>query len=218
MNATKGGSMRRKGLLLVAAAVAVGGIGGFYARSGDAGRPIVPPAAPKMAVFNDSARADAAEPELASSLSAVADRIDTSKGLVLGAGLGRFDSRLVAFPSASGSTICYALLGASAHDAAMSYCYQPLAPDEPSALLGQHFDAVALYSNIDNNPGTQLYGIAFDDVKSIRANIAGTWRAVPLKHNGFYLDLPNVAQEDVGIVEATLKDGTVQRHNIQTGG
>jgi len=85
-------------------------------------------------------------------------------------------------------------------------------------VKGEHFSAVAPYSNIDGKAGTQLFGIAFDDVKALRVNVAGHWRAVPLHDNGFYLDLPNVAQTDVGVVEATLSDGTVQRHDIQTGG
>jgi len=209
---------RRTAFFAALAAVAVGVAGGVYVAAGGAGQRVVPPVTPKMAVFNDASRADAAEPELASTFAALADKADLSRGRVLTAGVGRHGSRLVAFPSQTGSSVCYALLGRTPHDPAMSYCYQPLAPDLPAAIKGEHFSPVALYSNIDGKPGTQLFGIAFDDVKSIRAEVAGHWRAVPLHDNGFYLDLPNVAQTDVGIVEAKLADGTIQQHNIQTGG
>jgi hypothetical protein len=207
---------RRTALLTLVVAGATAG--GIYATTGGAGQRVVPPATPKMAVFNDASRADAAEPELASTFAALSDKADLSRGRILAAGVGRFGSRVVAFPSQTGSTVCYSLLGRTPHDPAMSYCYQPLAPDNPAAVKGEHFSAVALYSNIDGKAGTQLFGIAFDDVKALRVNVAGHWRAVPLHDNGFYLDLPNVAQADVGMVEATLSDGTVQQHDIQTGG
>lgn len=209
---------RRTAFAAALAAVAVGAGGGVYAASGGAGQRVVPPVVPQMAVFKDANLAGPAESELATTFSAQNDSADVAKTRVLARGLGRHDSRLVAFPSKTGSSVCYALLGRTPHDPAMSYCYQPLAPDLPAAVKGEHFNAVALYSNIDGKRGTQLFGIAFDDVRSVRANVAGTWRAVPLRHNGFYLDLPNVAQEDVGIVEATLADGTVQQHDVQTGG
>jgi len=201
------------------AAVAIAVAGGVYAASGGAGpKKPVPSAVPHMAVFNDASRAEAPEPELASTFTGGDEQANQAKTHVLARGVGRHDSRLVAFPSPTGSSVCYALLGRTPHDPAMSYCYQPLAPDNPAAIRGEHFSAVALYSNIDGKAGTQLFGIAFDDVKSMRVNVAGAWQAVPVKHNGFYLDLPNVAQADVGTVEATLSDGTVQRHDIQTGG
>src|SRR5438105_3736188 len=144
---------RRAALLSVIVAGALGG--GIYAATGGAGQRVVPPVVPKMAVFNDASRADAAEPELASTFAALSDKADVSRGRVLAAGVGRFGSRLVAFPSRSGSTVCYALLGRTAHDPAMSYCYQPLAPDNPAPVKGEHFSAVAPYSNIDGKAGTQ---------------------------------------------------------------
>jgi hypothetical protein len=209
---------RRAAFVAGLAAVAVAVAGGVYAAGGSAGKRIVPPVGPKMAVFGDAGRADTSEPELASTFAALSDKPEMARGRVLAQGLGRHGSRLVAFPSASGSTVCYALLGRTPHDPAMSYCFQPLASDLPAPLRGQHFHAAALYSNVDGRVGTQLFGIAFDDVKAMRVDVAGTWRAVPVRHNGFYLDLPNVAQAEVGVVEATLKDGAVQRHDIQTGG
>jgi hypothetical protein len=205
--------------VLVSLAVATAGVaGGTYAAAGGAGQRVVPSVLPQMAVFQDVKRAGAPEPELASTFSSATDAADMAKTRVLARGLGRHDSRLVAFPSKSGSSVCYALLGRTPHDPAMSYCYQPLAPDAPGPLAGQHFHAVALYSNIDGKPGVQLFGIAFNDVESIRVQVSGAWRPVPVRSNGFYLDLPNVAQEDIGIVEATLADGGVQQHDIQSGG
>jgi hypothetical protein len=87
----------------------------------------------------------------------------------------------------------------------------------PSGLKGQHFDAVALESVIDSRVGSQLYGIAFDDVEHVRVSVDGTWRAVPVVNNSFYLDLPGTANKSVVVVEATLEDGSVQVHDIQAG-
>jgi hypothetical protein len=212
------GFTRKTACVAGLAAVAVAVAGGVYAAGSRAGKNVVPPVGPKMAVFGDASRADTSEPELASTFAALRDKPEMARGRVLAQGLGRHGSRLVAFPSASGSTVCYALLGRTPHDPAMSYCFQPLAPDVPAPLRGQHFNPVALYSNIDGKAGTQLFGIAFDDVRAMRVEVAGAWRAVPVRHNGFYLDLPNVAQADVGVVEATLDDGTVQQHDIRSGG
>lgn len=202
------------GLLALVAAIG----GGYYASTGGAGQRVVPSVIPEMAVFRDAVRASAPEAELATSLAVPGDPADMARTRSLATGLGRHDSRLVAFPSASGASVCYALLGQSTRDPAMSYCFQPLAPDVPGPLAGQRFHAVALYSNIDGKRGVQLFGIAFDDVESLRVQVAGSWHSVPVRGNGFYLDLPGIDQEQVGLVEATLADGTVQEHNIQTGG
>lgn len=92
----------------------------------------------------------------------------------------------------------------------MSFCY--------SRTPGKHFNAMAIEALTADGIGVQLFGLADDTVKRVRVNVSGQWRDVPLANNGIYLDLPGVRHEEVGVVEATLKDGTTQTHNIQTGG
>jgi hypothetical protein len=130
---------------------------------------------------------------------------------VLADNVGSNGSRLVAVPTEKGSIVCFSLVGQA------SSCWRPHDPDLPEALRGQHFDAMALYT-FDGAPRVQLFGAAFDDVKSMRVQVSGSWRDVPVANNGFYLEIPGVQHEDVGIIEATLADGTVQVHDIQEGG
>jgi hypothetical protein len=47
--------------------------------------------------------------------------------------------------------------------------------------------------------------------------VAGSWQILSIKRNGFYLDLPGVPHSAVGVVEATLLNGTKQIHDVQTG-
>jgi hypothetical protein len=155
-------------------------------------------------------------------LAATADAVgldakDKTQFRVLSAGLGEFHSRLVAFPARSGTVVCYALLGPQAVDPAMSYCYPPEDAGAPAKLRGEQFSAVALQSVVDGRTSTQLFGVVEDGVKSIRVMVAGSWLGVPIKRNGFYLDLPGVQHRAVGIVEATLVEGSTQIHDIQTG-
>lgn len=136
---------------------------------------------------------------------------------VLDRDLGRFNSRLVAFSAQGGRTICYGLLGKNETDPAVSYCYRPKGSELPAGLAGQHFHALAPQYYIDGQYGVQLVGVAFDDVVGVRAQIDGSWIDVPLTKNGFYLDLPGMRNEQVGLVEATLRNGSTQSHDIQTG-
>ena len=131
--------------------------------------------------------------------------------------LGRFRSRILIAASEDGKTMCYALHGERPVDPAMAYCWQPGDAFAPSGLKGQHFHAVALESVIDGRVGSQLYGIAFDDVERVRVRVDGTWHAVPVVDNSFYLDLPGTPNKSVGVVEAMLEDGSVQVHDIQAG-
>ncbi len=64
--------------------------------------------------------------------------------------------------------------------------------------------------------GVQLFGVVDDNVASSRVQVAGNWRSVPLANNGFYLDLPGVNYSQMGQFEATLKNGSVQVHDIRT--
>jgi hypothetical protein len=141
--------------------------------------------------------------------------VDPGEARLVGGGLGRFASQLVV--SGGRGMICYGLSGSRPVDPAMSYCWHPKSPELPDGLAGKHFHAVALESNIAGDLGVQLFGVAFDDVVRIRVRVAGAWREVPLLANGFYLDLPGIRHEEVGIVEATFGDGTTQVHDIQTG-
>jgi hypothetical protein len=142
---------------------------------------------------------------------------DREQRRILGSDLGQFDSRLVAFPARGGENVCFALLGRTVYQPAASYCYEPRGDGLPAKLADERFSVMGLWGVIDGNGGTQVFGIAEDSVKSIRVMVAGAWRDVPIERNGFYLDLPGVPHRQVGIVEATLADGTKQIHDIQTG-
>jgi hypothetical protein len=142
---------------------------------------------------------------------------DLSQLRVIGRGLGRFNSRLAVFPANDGRNICYSLLGSSAADPGMGYCFAPASPYAPPETAGEHFSVAALESATDGQIRVQVFGVALDDVAKVRVQVAGGWRAIRLAPNGFYLDLPGVHHEEVGIVEVTLDDGSVQRHDIQTG-
>jgi hypothetical protein len=160
----------------------------------------------------------APEPELAHMEQDVGvAAVDRKQRRILGANLGQFDSRLVAFPARGGQNVCFALLGRTVYQPAASYCYQPRGAGLPAKLAGERFSVVGLWGVIDGNGGTQVFGVAEDSVKSIRVMVAGAWRDVPIERNGFYLDLPGVPHRQVGTVEATLTDGTKQIHDIQTG-
>ena len=132
--------------------------------------------------------------------------------------LGRFNSRLIAFQARGGRNVCYSLVGADAADPAMTYCYAPRDPSAPEEFAGDHFNAVGLEDRlIRGQVAVQLFGVAFDDVLGLRVQVAGQWHAVPLRSNGFYLDLPGASHADLGIVEATLADGSKQSHHMQRG-
>lgn len=212
--------MNRQRLILAGATVVCLVIGAavaaLLAPSSDAGSKVIPSALPSISVFSQPS-ASQAEPQLENLLDLPNQKADFDKLHVLGSELGAKNSRLVAFPSESGQVVCYALLGFTPADPGMSYCYAPYDPGLPDGIKGEHFSAVALYSAAGGEPRVQLFGIAFDDVVKVRVQAAGEWKSVPLNNNGLYLDLPGLMHEQVGIVEATLADGTVQVHDIQAG-
>lgn len=185
--------------------------------TGASGSRNAPPASDLFSIFAKGAPTPA-EPAIADLPEQVGGRrADLAKLRLLGDNLGRFDSRLVAFPARGGRTICYSLLGKTAEEPGMSYCYQPGNSVMPAKLADEHFSAVALESVRDSQVGVQLFGVAFDDVVSLRVHVGDNWIGVPLANNGFYLDLPGVPHDLVGLVEATLANGTKQVHDIQTG-
>jgi len=148
-----------------------------------------------------------------------ADEQDRASFRTLLSGVGRFDTRLVAFRSFHGRNVCYAILAAERTDPAMSYCYGPYAEDAPAGLAGEHFSVAALGSRTGPNldVGTEVFGVAEDDVVGVRVLVAGSWQKIPIVDNGLFLDLPGVDRSEVGTVEVTLSDGSIQRHDLQTG-
>ena len=148
-----------------------------------------------------------------------ADEQDRSSFRTLLSGVGRFDVRLVAFRSFHGRNVCYAMLAAERTDPGMSYCYRPYADNAPAGLAGEDFSVAALGSRTGPNldVGTQVFGVAEDDVASVRVLVAGRWQKIPIVDNGLFLDLPGVDRSEVGTVEVTLSDGSIQRHDLQTG-
>lgn len=180
----------------------------------------VPPAKGSIAALSRPAPTHT-EPEVAHLLEGVgANPGDENQFRVLARDLGPFNSRLVAVSARAGRTICYALLGEKPTDPAGSYCYQPHNPIFPPSVTRRHFDVMASTSYTDGAARTQLFGIAFDDVAEIRAQVKGEWVDVPLRNNGFYLHLPGVDTRvgDVPLVEATLQNGSKQYYNVLTGG
>ena len=203
--------------LVLACGVLAGVTVGGAAALSSAGKTPAPSALSAFSVFSSTETA-AVEPAIADLAASIGvDRGNMARLRVLTSDRGRFVSRLVAFPSASGGTICYALLGQTADDPAASYCYQPKGLGLPTGLAGQHFSPLALESRINGELGVQLFGVAFDDVEKLRVEVAGGWRDVSLANNGFYLDMPGVAHSQVGKVEATLSDGSTRIHDIQQG-
>ncbi len=148
-----------------------------------------------------------------------ADEQDRGSFRTLLSGVGRFDTRLVAFRSFHGRNVCYAMLAAERTDPGMSYCYRPYADNAPAGLAGEHFSVSALESRTGPSldVGVQVFGVAEDDVVSVRVLVAGNWQKIPIVNNGLFLDLPGVTRSDVGTVEVTLADGSTQRHDLQTG-
>jgi hypothetical protein len=148
-----------------------------------------------------------------------ADGQDLSSVRTLSSELGRFHSRLVAFPSFHGQNICYSLLGAQPTDPGMTYCYRPHYASAPAGLADERFSVSALegHTGPGGDVGTQVFGVAEDGVVGARVLVAGTWHTMPITDNALYLDLPGVPRSDVSTVEVTLSDGSTQLHDLQTG-
>ena len=213
---------RRIGLVVGAAALLAGAVVAgalVFTNSSDAGRRF--DATEAFAVFSKGSPTDVPpdltmSPTLNGNMPPGAPRVtpvDFSRARELGRHLGQFDSRLLIFPREDNRSVCYALIAASRSHPASGYCYQPSHPASSAA----HYSFSAPQAIVDGKIGVQLYGIAFDDVARLRVQVRGEWREVPLVgENGFFLDLPGVSREDLGHFEATLEDGTVQMHDVQT--
>ena len=106
-----------------------------------------------------------------------------------------------------------------ATDAGMTYCYRPHDAVAPAGLTGEDFSVSALEDRTGPNRdvGTQVFGVAQDDVAGARVQVAGSWQKLPISDNALYLDLPGVPRSDLGTVEVTLSDGSTQLHDLQTG-
>lgn len=192
---------------------AVAALAVVFASRSDAGQRTRPSAVPSIAAFQTGTPATLLD-QLAPATQGIPGGVDTAKVRSVATDLGRFRSTLQLFPSTSGALLCTALVGATPADPSMSYCLEPNAPDNPAALKGRSFNAIALYSSVDT-PGIQLFGFAFDTVVSLRANAANGWHSLPVRDNGFYLDLPGAALGSVTEVEATLADGSTQTQTIR---
>lgn len=152
-----------------------------------------------------------------------ADEQDRPSFRTLLSGVGRFDIRLVAFRSFHGRNVCYAMLAAERTDPGMSYCYRPYDDNASDRRFGEHFKEHFSVSALESRTGpnldvsTQVFGVAEDDVSSVRVLVAGSWQKIPIVNNGLFLDLPGIDRSDVGTVEVTLADGSTQRHDLKTG-
>lgn len=136
---------------------------------------------------------------------------------VAASGLGSHGSRLAIFPGTAAQRICYGIFGTDASQSGMTYCYAPRGAETPDVNAAAHFNVSAEWE-ADNGGHTDVFGIAFDDVKAIRVEAQGTWRDAQLANNAFYLEVPATSPNDVTFVEATLRDGSVQRWDLQKDG
>lgn len=176
-----------------------------------AGQRSVPSAAPEFSALG-SGTAAPLSPQLRDPTHPAADPASVRTTLT---GLGRYASQIQLYSARSGALICYALLGSRGTDPAQSYCLEPKAADAPGALRGLHFNAIAPYSAMDGMPLVQLAGIAFDDVRSMRARVGAGWRPLEVQRNSFYLEIPGASVETPVEVEATLADGTIQSLRVR---
>jgi hypothetical protein len=64
----------------------------------------------------------------------------------------------------------------------------------------------------------QVFGIAFDDVTTIRVRVAGSWHEVAPADNGFYLDVPGAQLADVTLVEGSLANGSTETYSLPDAG
>jgi hypothetical protein len=219
-------------LLLVTGALGGSALGGGFLWTGSSGASEKPTAwtafsrALSKPATTDLPAGMAARPQVGSAW-------DLSQVRELARDLGPYHGRLLIWPGSDGRAICYELTPV------MGGC-SPLSDPFP-ALAGEHFSVSAPRQELGGYIGTQLFGVAFDDVVRVRVRVNGEWRPVSQYGNGFYVDLPNVLPDwctarptdssgsagtmtftwnceprDEVLFEATLEDGTVQLHDIRT--
>ncbi len=188
-----------------------------YAKPSEAQRP--PAATSHFSIFK---RVFAADPATTEEVAARLHRLNSGvQGLnadltqmrVAGRGLGRLDSRLVIFPARDDQNICYTTIGSEG--SGMLYCYTPRGADAPPGLGSAHLNVMKMYSPTGGSH-VDAFGVVFDDVKALRVEVRGQWRNAPLLNNAFFLEVPNASPDDIGLVEATLSDGSVQLWDTHT--
>lgn len=186
-----------------------------YARPSEAQRQL--PATAHLSIFERAG--GAADPATATEIAFRARNLnaDLTKLRVVGRGLGRLNTTLAIFPARENQNMCYTTIGSDSTGSGLLYCYTPRGADAPAETAGARFNVMKMYTAA-GGPHTDVFGVAFDDVKSLRVQVSGEWRAIPIFSNGFFLEAPGAAFGDVGIVEATLADGSVQRWDTRTGG
>src|SRR5207244_1074328 len=150
-------------VLLVSAAAAAVGSSLALTHSSGAGRNL--DARSAFAVF-DSLPAVAPPAAVAKSPSLSGG--DIAQTRVLASDLGRFQSRLFIYPATGDRNVCFGLIGANPQDPGMVYCYSPGSASAPAEIAGEHFSVVAPESVSDGTVGVQLFGVADDDVGSVR--------------------------------------------------
>ncbi len=207
---------RHRGKIFAAAAAAsiVGAVAFVSARPSDAQRQL--PATAHLSIFE---RADAtADPATAAEVAARAHDLnaDLTKLRVAGRGLGRLNTTLVIFPARENQNICYTTIGSDPTGSGLLHCYTPRGPDAPAETAGARFHVMKMFTDT-GGPHTDVFGVASDDVKSLRVQVSGEWKAIPIFNNGFFLEVPDARFADVGIVEGTLSNGSVQRWDTRTG-
>jgi hypothetical protein len=136
--------------------------------------------------------------------------MDMSRARVLMRGLGADGDVIAAAPSVDGSRACVAL-GSEIAGPVMTSCWLPQRDS-------QHFIASAPWTNLAGTSQNIVYGMAYDDVVSIRVDAGGVWHAVPLVDNAFFLALGGPVQRGLfTTIEATLRTGEVQTADLSAG-
>jgi hypothetical protein len=215
--------MRRKKALIgivMAIAIVTGGLLAFLGHTSSGSSATANPRTTLFSAFSTLPAASVDDRVQAIADDMGANARDVSGVRNLAGGLGRFQSRVLAFPSFDGQNICYALLAAEPTNPGMAYCYRPHDhAHAPAGLADERFSVSALESRTGPSldVGTQVFGVAEDGVVGVRVQVAGNWQKVPIVNNSLYLDLAGVPRSDVSTVEVTLSDGTTQLHDLSTG-
>jgi hypothetical protein len=137
-------------------------------------------------------------------------RMDMSRARVLMRGLGADGDVIAAAPSVDGSRACVGL-GSDVAGPVTTRCWLPQRD-------GQHFIASGAWTNLAGTSQNLVYGLAYDDVVSIRVDAGGVWRAVPIVDNAFFLALDGPVQHGLfTTIEATLRSGEIQTADLAAG-
>jgi len=208
-------SKKRKRIFVAALGASILGAVTFsFTRPSEAQRQL--PASADLSIFErPGGTADAAT---AAEVAARAHDLnaDLTRLRVIGRGLGRLNTTLAIFPAREDQNVCYTTIGSDPTGSGLLHCYTPRGPDAPDEIVGAQFHVMKMYT-LNGGPHTDVFGVASDDVQSLRVQVGGEWKTMPILNNGFFLEVPDAALADVGIVEATLANGSVQRWDTHTG-